>query len=189
VRLFYAAFLGVETTRTYELRAQRWIAAFPQALRGVPKGSHHLTLAFLGEVQDRDLSICSRILDQTASTPAFSLSLEVPRILYGRKAPRLICAELGRGRNRVSALQKALAAALTDRLPALRLRPKPPHVTLARFRKNAGLEEAGRIEAALAAERPAPVADRFESVQLVRSRLTPAGPVYESLGRSSLAPD
>ena len=52
MRLFFASFLGSDLMRSYESLVADLAAEVPDALRSVPKGTQHITLAFLGEIED-----------------------------------------------------------------------------------------------------------------------------------------
>ena len=188
MRLFYASFLAPENMSAYESLVGRLRTEVPQALRPIPARTHHLTLAFLGEMADDDTDKCLQVLDSLPSTTTASFSLGQPRILYGRGQPRLICTDLVEGAEHVSALQELLRAELRQALPALSVRPKPPHVTLARFNRKANRQTGRKVEEALSRHDGLEESrtDHLVSVQLVKSSLTPNGPIYESLGTATL---
>jgi len=189
MRLFYASFLAPENMSAYESLVDRLRTEVPRALRPIPARTHHLTLAFLGDVADGDVDKCLAVLDAATGTPASTFTLGQPRILYGRGRPRLICADLGEGGEHVSRLQQLLCDEILQALPSLDLRPKPPHVTLARFSKKANRQTARKVEEALAIKvDPQPTrTDRLVSIHLVKSSLTPTGPLYENLGEATLS--
>jgi 2'-5' RNA ligase len=189
VRLFYASFLAPENMSVYESLVAGLRDEVPRALRPLPARTHHLTLAFLGDVADGDVDKCLAVLDAATGSPASTFTLGQPRILYGRGRPRLICADLGEGGEHVSRLQQFLCDEILQALPSLDLRPKPPHVTLARFSKKANRQTARKVEEALARQEDAKPTrtDRLVTVQLVKSSLTPTGPIYESLGEATLS--
>ena len=84
-------------------------------------------------------------------------------------------------------LQQSLYEGLSDNLQQSMARPKPPHVTLARFRKHTDREAARRVEESLSRrfDSTGVRSDRLTGVQLVKSTLTPKGPIYESIGESN----
>lgn len=188
MRLFYASFLAAENMSAYESLVDRLQAEVSRALRPIPARTHHLTLTFLGEIADNDVDRCLQVLDSVQGTAATRFELEPPQILYGRGQPRLIYAALGEGGEQVSSLQRLLVNELRRVLPALDLRPKPPHVTLARFNRKANRQTARKVEAALTRHSDAAqtLNDHLSSVHLVKSSLTPTGPIYESLGEGRL---
>jgi len=160
----------------------------PGVLRPIPPQSHHLTLAFLGEISEADVEKCRAGLAAARELEAFSFSLEPPRILMGRGRPRLVCVDVGIGTKQVSEAQAALVAQLSRSLPSLKVRPKPPHITLARFKKNTRRFQTERVEEAIARHYDTSLAweDRCTEIHLIRSTLTPSGPVYETVQKAPL---
>jgi 2'-5' RNA ligase len=189
LRLFFATFLSQENVAAYQALVDRLMSDAPDALRPIPPASHHLTLAFLGELSDDDVENCRAGLAAVTELESFSFSLEPPRILMGRGRPRLICVDVGVGTKQVSEVQAALVAHLSRSLPLLKVRPKPPHVNLARFKKNARRSEAARIEGAMTRHYDNSHAweDRFAEIHLVKSSLTAAGPIYETVQKAQLS--
>ena len=189
MRLFFATFLGADLARSYESLIVSVAADVPRAIRSVPTGSHHLTIAFLGNLSEPDAEKCKEVLAVAGDLRAFPISMAPPKILGARKTPRLICADLAEGKERAIELQRLVCVALSNRLPELDLRPKPPHVTLARFAKR-GTRETGRRVADSLSRRDDPSAvrtGRLDALHLVKSTLTPAGPIYETIGKSALS--
>jgi 2'-5' RNA ligase len=189
MRLFFASFLDPELARSYESLIAGVVADVPRAIRPVPKGTHHLTIAFLGNLSEPDAGRCMEVLDVARGLRAIPITMAPPRILRARKTPRLICADVVEGRDRATELQRFVCGGLVERLPQLDLRPKPPHVTLARFAKSA-TREAGRLVTDSLAGREGPGAvrsGRLDALHLVKSTLTPSGPIYETVGKTVLA--
>ncbi len=112
MRLFFATFLSQENVAAYQALVDRLMSDAPDALRPIPPASHHLTLAFLGELSDDDVENCRAGFTAVTELAAFSFSLEPPRILMGRGRPRLICVDVGVGTKQVSEAQAALVAHL-----------------------------------------------------------------------------
>lgn len=191
MRLFYAAFLSPENMNSYQALVDRLIRAAPGVLRSIPPESHHLTLAFLGERSEDEVENCRADLAALAELGSFSFSLEPPRILVGRGRPRLICVDVGVGTKQVSEVQGALVDHLSRSIPSLKVRPKPPHVTLARFKKNARRTQTAAVQEAIARhfDTSHPWEDRLAEIHLVKSSLTSGGPIYETIQRAHLSPD
>lgn len=189
MRLFYATFLSQENRAAYQAIVDRVMNDVPGALRPIPPESHHLTLAFLGEIAEADVENCRDDFSALGKLETFSFSLEPPRILMGRGRPRLICVDVGVGGEQVSEVQSTLVEHLSRSLPSLEVRPKPPHVTLARFKKKARRSQAAKIEEAIARHYDTSRAwqDRFAAIHLVKSSLTAAGPIYETLEKAQLS--
>ena len=74
-------------------------------------------------------------------------------------------------------------------LPGFNSRPKHPHVTLARFKKNATREISRRVEDLLARkeELRQTRTDHLARVELVKSTLTRTGPLYETIADAVLS--
>lgn len=171
-------FLGIkpkdsELSRLLEI--QKTLGSALPAFRLVSPESIHLTLHFLGDINDRMLKT---LLDELPSVPfspgrqslvqwtAFPKPEEATVVGVGNPVP---CAELARLH---SALQEKLAVL---GIP-LEKRDYYPHLTLARHRRPVPLATG---------ELPAleELSLDFESYSLIKSRLDPAGPIYETLGR------
>ena len=106
----------------------------------------------------------------------------------GRGRPRLIRVSVTDGMDLVRSVQTTLISRASEQLPSLDTRSKPPHITLARFKKGAKRSQARQVEAAIERyDTQLPVEDYFSRVKLVKSDLTPSGPIYETLCESHLA--
>lgn len=183
MRLFYAAYLSRENMDAYQTSVDRLIRDVPGVLRSIPHRTHHLTLAFVGDIADDEVDLCSSALDVLDGVAAFEISLGPPALLKGRGRPRLIRVGITEGQEEVQGVQAAIISRVSEDLPSIDTRSKPPHITLARFKKNANSGDARAVERALDRylEIPLPLQDRFASAQLVKSTLTPSGPIYETL--------
>ena len=188
MRLFYASFLDSVNMLTYESLVDRVSSAVPGVIRTIPNKTHHLTMAFLGEVEDKDLDRCLQTLESPAVKHAFGYSLAPPRILYSRRSPRLICADAEDGEERIISLQSTLRTAFLEHFPEAQIRAQSPHITLARFKRNSHPRVARPVSEALSSLTgfDLPRSDRLTSVHLVKSTLTSSGPVYESLAETHL---
>ena len=186
MRLFLASFLNPEIAAAYESLIAEMASDVPGAIRSVPSGTLHLTIVFIGNVAEANLSTCFRVLEHVKEFEALDYTLSPPRILYSHRSPRLVCVDVATGSQRIAMLQRSLHERLSDTLQMSITRPKPPHVTLARFSKHANRQVGSRAAESLSrrfdATRIRP--DRLTGVQLVKSTLTPEGPIYESIGES-----
>ena len=188
MRLFYAAYLSRENMDAYQALVDGLIQRVPGVLRSIPNRTHHLTLAFLGEIAESDLEKCSAAIDAVEGCEAFEYSLGRPSLLLGRGRPRLIRVGVTRGSDRVSKVQAALVSSVSEQITSIDTRFKPPHITLARFKKNARRSQARQVETAVARhDTPLPQRGHFSCLQLVKSTLTPSGPIYETLHEVHLA--
>jgi len=166
-----------------ELRAEPGVGA---AFRWVAPSAFHLTLRFLGEMEEnRAGSAEAAVRAAVAGRPGFSVSLQGGGAFPRPSAARVIWAGVANPRDGLA----DLAAAVEDACDAQDLgradRPFSPHLTVARAR---------------AAGSPADVADALGraagrefgtwgvgEVELIHSTLTPAGPIYRTRLTGSLA--
>lgn len=189
MRLFFASFLSPEITEAYDAIVAGVVSDVPDTIRPVPSGTQHLTMVFLGDVADSDLPACMQVLECVRKIEPFGFTISQPRVLFSRRSPRLVCVDLASKGARVALVQERLHEEISDRLRNSIARPKPPHITLARFRKHASRDAARRVVESIS-QRDDPTRIRFErlvKVQLVKSTLTPKGPVYESVGEARLS--
>ena len=176
------AFIAVEPSA--EIRNE--ISAAGQELRGAGRLSFvspnlmHITLKFLGEVPDSQISKISASLDGVSASP---YALQVSGISTFGRPPRVIKAEVHDG-----GATSALAADVESRMAKLGFsreeKPFSPHITIARVKeyspallpKIAGIKglDFGECE--------------ISAVLLKKSVLTPSGPIYSTIHRVDLSP-
>jgi 2'-5' RNA ligase len=157
------------------------LAAHARPLPGVrwlPAGNLHLTVQFLGDVEEDMLPELTRALAQTCrAQPGFELGLQRLGPAPAR-SPRMVWAWLEPDQRLVQ-LTEAVAAAAAPFAPAARPpRAEHPHVTLARLhgRPPPGIPDGpldGRV--------------RVAACELVQSRLEPGGAAYTALVALPLA--
>jgi 2'-5' RNA ligase len=144
----------------------------------------HLTLLFLGEVNDRDLvAICRATSEVAAGITRFQLVLEGVGGFPNMRRPRVLWVGVGEGRSAVTALH----AALEDRLLELgcyrrEARPFTPHLTLGRVESDESDESLAATVAAKAQWQGGETT--IQEVLIMSSELKRDGPVYTVLGRA-----
>ncbi|HYW05225.1 MAG TPA: RNA 2',3'-cyclic phosphodiesterase [Gammaproteobacteria bacterium] len=152
----------------------------PSALRWLPRGSLHLTLAFLGRVGDDALLALMRGLREAAAdTPAFDYHVPSLTGFPSVARPRVLAAVVGPCRP-LETLALAVREAAADAGLPVERRPFRGHVTLARPR-------ARRV---CLPREPVPVdaACRARELVLYRSDLRPEGAVHTPLEHYPLQP-
>jgi 2'-5' RNA ligase len=175
--------LGAKLTRLQSLLAPsvervRWATASP----------FHVTLAFLGDVNNADLNaVCLAVQDAARDTPPLELRIEGLNLFGTPTRPRVLWVGLGGpGLDALLALQKRIAAAAADAgypddEPVYR-----PHVTLGRVTRG---RAPGADLTPLLNHYRTWSAGSFRAAEAVTfaSTLTPDGPVYAPLARAPLA--
>ena len=150
-------------------------------VKWVAEENIHLTLKFLGEIDEKKCEKVKAALDEIAkSTASFEISLKdigaFPKIEF----PRVIWAGLDKGAKEST----ELAAKIDEALSAIgfdrETRPFAAHLTIGRVRspKNkAELKE--KMDSCIL--QPTPYTQTVIFVSLFHSKLTPTGPIYTKL--------
>ncbi|WP_226625080.1 RNA 2',3'-cyclic phosphodiesterase [Alloyangia pacifica] len=152
--------------------------------RAVPEENLHVTLAFLGDVEEPELRELHFELEGQA-LPGCWLRLAGLES-FGGRSPKLLAAAIAPEPG-LSALHGRMVRACRAAGIALERRRFRPHVTLQRF--GAGLRGEGlaRLERAVAAQVALTSgAEAAEELRLVASTLTPEGAVYDTLAAYGL---
>ena len=156
--------------------------AADRSIRMVDPARMHVTLAFLGEVVERDVPAIVDALSVSIDTRPFVVEFQGLGVFPPRGAPRVLWLGVGPGESEIVRLQREVAARLECLGVTLEPRPFHPHLTLARWRTS---RPAAR-ERALSAEPGAVARVNVDRVTLYQSRLSPAGPAYTALARATL---
>jgi 2'-5' RNA ligase len=146
----------------------------------------HVTLLFLGEVEDRTVpAICKAVADCAGPHAPFTMSVETAGCFPSSRRPRTLWVGVGQGQQEVVALHDDLELSLLE-LGCYRReeRQYTPHITLGRVKGN---RPADRLATALARQsgwQGGQVAVR--ELLVLSSELRPEGPEYTVLSRARL---
>jgi 2'-5' RNA ligase len=147
----------------------------------------HITLLFLGEVDDRELpAICRATQTAVLQRAAFSLTIEGLGCFPNPRRPNVLWVGVGEGAQEVVAIHDALEAPLLE-LGCYRreARKYTPHVTLGRLR---GEESSDALAKALAKHKDWKAGELGVSeIHVMSSQLTSRGPIYAVLSRAKLS--
>ncbi len=185
-------FIAIELGDAARAALARTITALARELPGVrfvEPASLHLTLAFLGDLDDAQLEQATQATAAAAQVSApFALTVAGLGSFGPPHAPRVIWAGVGGNLRALTETQRALADELAARGFAREERPFAPHLTLARLKRPLDADEQRRLAQRLAVPAPAgaPIAARELSV--MKSTPLPAGHVYSRLGAFPLGP-
>jgi len=181
-------FLAIELAPPVIKKARKLIgklAEIDSGVRWIDDQQMHITLQFLGDVDELDLAeVCSRVAAVAAEVPAFTIEVAGLGAFPNLHRPRTLWAGVTTGQEELRQLQQAIEADLnTMRFPREKRRYKP-HLTLGRVRNDRGLEE-------VLAELNASIdysfgANLVSEVIIFSSELTPSGPVYTRMGTAEL---
>lgn len=184
MRLFLAFTLTPELRR--EVTAwQKELTQQKPSLRWTPAENLHATLLFLGSVPESKLPLLkAKLMEVAARHGSIILKIGGCKLIPGPRRPRVLALTLqADSADGLKRLQNDLVAAVKG-LEIEPAPPKPPHLTLARFprgfkgkcAKEFPREEFLKKEFA---------SWKNDSFQLIRSDLTPRGPIYTSLEKFS----
>ena len=184
-------FIAIDTGDAIRKQA---VALQKQLSRTIPDGVNwteptgmHVTLLFLGEVDDREVvQVCRAVSAVARREPAFPLAVSGLGVFPNPRRPKVVWGGVTDGADDLKRLHAALEAAMLD-LGCYRKedRAYTPHLTLGRVTDDAAA-------LALAAEVPK-LADwgggraTVGEVKVYSSELRRAGPEYAVIGRASLA--
>jgi 2'-5' RNA ligase len=185
LRTFLAIDVG-KAIRDRCLALQEALARGGAELKWVEEENIHLTLLFLGEVEDRELpALCRVVADCCAGHDAFPLSVESVGCFPNPRRPRIVWVGVGVGAAKVCTLHDALESPLME-LGCYRRedRPYTPHITLGRLKGERG---SGALAAALARQAKWRGGETVvREVCVFSSELRPEGPIYTVLSRAKL---
>ena len=149
--------------------------------RWTPRGQHHLTLRFIGDVGEEQVEAITAALAQVAAAP---LTLEAAGLdaLPSRRRPRVIVVPVGAD-PQLERLHLSVEAALSRLdIPA---DPKPflPHITVGRLKRASAQDVRRYLRTHAGFRLPA---WEVRTLTLYRSTLRPEGAVHEQLASFAL---
>jgi len=153
-------------------------------LRWVDPAGIHLTLAFLGELNDQQLAEATRAAELSArSIPSFGYRLSHAGIFGSPRQPRVIWIGVEEPAGNLQLLHQQLNLELAQRGFEIDTRPFAPHLTLARIKAPLRPEEQQRLQRLLAVQdrQPRSPLVRVRHLSVMKSELMRAGARYTSL--------
>jgi 2'-5' RNA ligase len=182
-RLFTAIELS-DDARVRVVGAQEILAraAGSGDLRLVKAAQLHLTLVFIGEVDESRIAIITDALTPDIPLDPFEMTIASCGVFPPRGLARVLWLGLSTGGSEVGALYRVVATRLEQ--VGVRGEPRPfsPHLTIGRWREGHGgarrraLPDIGTV-----------ARQTVSAVTLFRSRLSPAGPEHTLLATARLA--
>jgi len=141
----------------------------------------HLTIVFIGEVDEARVASVERALVQPIGIAPFTLELGGCGTFPSSGRPRVLWLGVSRGAQELGELHRVVSDRLeTVEIPRER-RPYHPHLTIGRWRDGAPQS----IRQACPPDQWS-VSARVDHLTLFRSRLSPHGAEHEAIGRTAL---
>jgi 2'-5' RNA ligase len=188
VRCFIAIELTEELKRGLrELQAQ--LKAASQApVKWVEPENIHLTLKFLGNVASgRIEEIAQAMTEAVRGTSPFSLEVRELGVFPNPRRVQIVWVGLGGEVEKLTILKQRIESGLSILGFAPENRRFTPHLTLARLRDRATPQEREKMGQTIAETEFAGGSFTVKSVKLMKSQLTPEGPIYSQLSSAALA--
>lgn len=182
-------FIGLELTPHVCSRAvslQESLARTGTDVKWTEKESIHLTLLFLGDVDDRDLNdVCKAVKNSVSDHRAFQISVEGVGCFPNKRRPRVVWIGIGEGSEEVIALHDAMEDPLLE-LGCYRReeRKYTPHITLGRVKGNTSTDALAELVTKKEAWHAGEV--MIKEVVVFSSEMTKQGPIYSVLSRVPL---
>ena len=183
-------FIAVETSadiRANAVALQESLAKTGAEVKWTTSETMHITLLFLGEVDDRELhSICRAVKDVAATEPAFPLRVSGVGAFPTPRRPKILWAGITEGAEELKCLYEKLEGKLFD-LGCYRKEERgyTPHLTLGRAKSEAdGFALASALPKLIDWDGGRTV---VEEVLVFGSVLQKGGPEHTVLGRGELA--
>src|SRR5262245_45551088 len=178
MRLFIAADLPDSVRDALAAEQKRVSAALAgsgSSLKWVQPEHAHLTLLFIGNVEDERVQTVIDAIAVDVETPPFETAFEGAGVFPPHGAPRVLWIGVGAGARELGTLQRVLARRVAALGVPIEDRAFHPHLTLARWRES---RNADRAHALAAVRRGVVARARVTAATLYQSRLSPAGPTY-----------
>lgn len=187
MRTFIAIELPKEI-REHLARLQEQLKSSGADVKWVAPLNIHLTLKFLGEVEDKKLDKISKVIEDTCcSKSTFQMRISCIGAFPKIDFPRVIWLGVDLGDSET----KKIAKELEDNLSAIGIpkedKPFSSHITIGRTKSNLNRERLVQglknIENKMGLEN---LQFSVTKITLFKSALTPKGPIYEALKETSL---
>ena len=151
----------------------------------VPTDRMHLTIRFLGDVDEVKRGAIESALALPLDTAAFTLTLGGAGTFPLRGAPRVLWLGIEQGLTNLKGLEQEVSGRLEIAGVPRETHGFSPHLTLARVRDAQGLRLPASPDDVA---RPRHSGALIDAITLFESRLSPKGPTYAPLWRTPLRP-
>ncbi|MFH0769241.1 MAG: RNA 2',3'-cyclic phosphodiesterase, partial [Chloroflexota bacterium] len=178
------SFIAIELPDELKLELNRLKAQLKSAgqswVKWVDPNSIHLTLKFLGNIAiEKSGEITKAIEEATQGTPPFQLEVKELGVFPNLKRVQVVWVGLDGEVDKLSQLQQRIESSLLPLGFTPESRPFTAHLTLARLRDQASLEERQRIGQLIAETRLGiNYTIKVDAISLMRSQLTRGGAIY-----------
>jgi 2'-5' RNA ligase len=149
----------------------------------IPPNRIHLTVRFIGHVDDAQHRKIASVLEPALSIHAFDLRIRGAGAFPKSGPPRAIWCGVSDGLEQLQGVEQEVTGRLKTIGVQPENRPFSPHLTLARVREAHGLRSSTLLETVRDRDLGT---TRVEAITLFESRLSSKGPTYVSLQETTL---
>jgi 2'-5' RNA ligase len=169
-------------------RIQTRLKVTQDKIKWVKPSSVHLTLKFLGEIEEEKLEKIHQITRELGERiPPFKIEFKGMGVFPGFSSPRVIWIGARDSSSQLEELATSLEEALAREGFVREKRKWKAHLTLGRIKF---LKERERLRELIQEEIETEAGDmEVKDITIMRSQLTPQGPIYTSLGKIYLEGD
>lgn len=188
VRSFIAIELPDEVKRELAQLSRELGKAKYSFVKWVDTGNIHLTLKFLGYIPAGQVAEITEAMNQAGQgISPFQLEISKLGAFPGMNQPRVVWIGIGGETGKLLNLQRNIDFMLVPLGFTREKQPFVPHLTIARVRESASQGDRKALGQLLVSTRlDSGWRIAVDSVKLMRSQLTPEGPVYSMLSRVTL---
>lgn len=187
LRLFWAVNLP-EDIKTGLAMLQSDLSTVPVDIKWVEKHNLHLTVKFLGDVEEARIGEIARVVDEAVhGTGGFELRLSGLGFFPGPRRPRVIWVGVHGEVQKFHRLHRRVEECMTA-LGWTDGQNFALHLTLGRLRSPQGSDLLVRRAHGIGSDRENIGGVAVSSIDLMKSRLTSKGPVYQVLASVQLTP-
>ncbi len=173
-------FIAIELSEDLKSRIGDYIAELQQLIgvvKWVKPANLHFTLKFLGNVEEGLIPEVIREVEKAAeSRPSFSVALEGFGAFPGLRNPRVFWIGVKEGKRELADSAAYIEHGMEKLGFTREKRRFSPHLTVGRVKR--GVRMSGKIEA----PHFGPSTFQVQSITVMKSTLTPDGPIYDPLG-------
>ncbi len=156
-------------------------------LKWVEPDSIHLTLKFLGNIAtDRTGEILRAMAEATKTGSPFQLEIKDLGVFPNLRRVQVVWVGISGEIDKLGQLQQRLDSNLTQLGFAPESRPFTAHLTLARLRNQASLDERKEFGQLIAGTKFEAGTIKVDIISLMRSQLTREGAIYSRIGAAKL---
>lgn len=186
IRTFIAVEIA-DVVRQNALALQQELARRNLSVKWVDAASMHITLFFLGEVDERDVVPICRLVDKRVKNlPPFRLEFTGVGAFPTLRRPKILWVGVGEGSEGLKRVHDVLEEPLLERgCYRHEDRAYAPHLTLGRLTQADRTEDCGAILAKYSTWQGG--ATDVDEIVIMHSELRREGPVYTMMGRAKLA--